>query len=115
MYVSILSRPEVVFSGTSTTPEERQRLRDAGFVHVTGLLPSWQSRERMYAIGEKLRDDELGKWGSNNGKVAIVTKGGEVWLAAWPVNRFPDLTRHFCPNGGGAFVPLSNGETVDQH
>ncbi len=104
----------VSFHGTSTSTAEREVLRLVGFVHVTGLKvlhDGWQ--RELYIIGEKLTPNDLGKHGYNNGKTVIVTTGGEVWLKAGSAQ--VDILQRFCPNGSGAFVPLSNGESVPLH
>lgn len=112
------------FLGKQTSPEEREDLRKAGFVHLTGLRTSgWDvvcGREHTkYIIGEKLGEKELGKWDYNNGVYVVVTTGGEVWVAIPPSDqpeihsRLQDVARAHAPNGKGAFVPLSNGEMIN--
>jgi hypothetical protein len=105
---------QIVFNGTPTNVEERKVLRDAGFVHVTGLrYHSLHSVEhKTYFIGEQLRSGELGRWCSNNGLTVIVTVGGEVWLKAGHASSDSQAISEFAPHGNGAFVPLSNGEQI---
>lgn len=113
MYLAMNDTP--VFLGTATSASARQQLRDAGFVHVTGLpVYDWQTKELAYHIGERLSEDQLGKWDQNNSLIVLVTTGGEVWLRA-ANNDFESIravVEDFAPNGKGAFVPLSNGEKV---
>lgn len=106
-----------VFTGTPTNGPTRKILRDAGFVHVTGLryfaLDPLDTDDHF--IGEQLRPDELGRWDSNNGMTVLVTEGGEVWLKAGFISASSQVIKELAPKGCGAFVPLSNGEHVSQH
>lgn len=103
-----------IFRGTSTTLEERKILRDAGFVHVTGLTAMDGQCNPQYVIGEDVGSSHVGKHDNNNGKYVIVTPGGEWWIRA-VINRLPvprEIFRRLCPNGQGAFVPCTNGEEI---
>lgn len=98
-----------------TTDEERSKLRQAGYVHVTGLTTHFFGREK-YIIGEKTKSDEFGKWDRYNEFEVLVTLGGEIWLGALVIDedsmtgrRRKVLRRDLCPNGRGAFVPCTNG------
>ena len=123
MYVTI--KKAVEFSGRATSAEERKLLREAGFVHATGLSVSYgpsillSPKEDGYIIGEKLTIDQVGKWDYNNGITVIVTTGGEVWISATlPKSNLiarQEALNRLCPHGKGAFVPLSNGETISAH
>ncbi len=112
--MSVSTEQVTVFQGIPTTQEQRQVLRDAGFVHVTGLQVYDHKGSPDYVIGEKVRQSELGSSGYNNGKFVVVTVGGEIWLAVLREGIPEHIRREFCPNGSGAFVPLSNGEEVSQ-
>ena len=106
----------VHFTGIKTSPDDRKRLRDNGFVHITGLgvyeRPGGTCAN--YNVGEKLTNQDLGKWNRNNGRMVIVTIGGEIWLSGEPTNlpQLIPLLRELCPNGQGGFVPCSNGEEI---
>jgi len=102
----------------STNTEERGYLRTAGFVHVTGLRYTAGSLNSGGKLVPTPRPVELGRHGSNNGVDVIVTPGGEVWLAMFTSGSRLDTeqvrltVRTFAPNGPGAHVPCSNGETL---
>lgn len=99
-----------------TSKEERLALATNGFLHVTGLVeehPLHQTGDRY--IGENLPARFLGHWDQNNGKIVLVTLGGEVWLRSCggePVDA--SFLRTLAPNGrGGVYVPCSNGESLE--
>ncbi|MFH1364352.1 MAG: hypothetical protein ABIH52_01720 [Candidatus Aenigmatarchaeota archaeon] len=109
---------KIEFDGTKTTDEEREILRRHGFVHVTGLQAFDHGSENQYVIGENLQEKELGRWDKNNGVVVLNTLGGEVWVSRIIDRPFDELNEVFdrlAPNGKGAFVPLSNGEHLNQY
>lgn len=99
-----------------TTQEERERLRLAGFVHITGLVsrsPSGESR----VIGENTIHTELGLSGSNNGRTQITTMGGEIWLKENLGGKQVNLAilkaqMELAPRGQGGYVYCSNGEQI---
>lgn len=104
----------------NTTPEQRAKLASLGFVRVDGLIcndpirPN-DRRQKLMAV-----DGQLGRYDSNNGRVVVVSEGGEVWLAFHPGtsdfwDRFQPVTGELCPKGQGAFVPCSNGESLSWH
>lgn len=97
-----------------TTPEERQLLRDFGFIHVTGLKVYPDCIRDGYHMGE-INPVRLGTWNYNNGKFVIVTRGGEVWLADGAVTQrdLQDLLDRLCPAEPAGPVPCSNGEKID--
>ena len=100
-----------------TTEEERKVLALAGFVHVTGLTEWGPMNGQKSVIGEYLPARWLGRYDMNNGKAVFVTSGGEVWLG-YPGSRkhetgMEEVVPVICPNGQGAFVPCSNGETIN--
>ena len=90
------------------TQKRAEMLRSLGFVHVTGLS-TWSTSGSSYSIQANRKD--LGRWDYNNGKTAITTLDGEVWLAAGRIRPPCDI----CPNGEGMFVPCSNGEQIGTH
>lgn len=114
-------RQMTVFEGTPTTKEERDALRAAGWVHVTGLqvydLGKNATEEPSYVIGEKITLDDCGKRNANNSKEVLVTPGGEVWIRAWSegMNDLATPTEERLAPERGGFVPLSNGERVGSH
>jgi hypothetical protein len=115
---TVKSQQVSVFYGTPTTPAERKMLHDAGFVHVTGLTVQPPHNAESYVIGERLTPANHGKWDQNNSKIVVVTTGGEVWLRAGGAEGpacVEEVKKQLAPNGRGAFVPLSNGETVEQY
>lgn len=98
----------------STTKEQREKLVRAGFVRVDGLRTyrPGPDAEETYIINADVH--HRGHHDYNNGLSVIVTIGAEVWLASGP--KEPErLFRELCPNGVGAFVPCSNGETLSHH
>ena len=102
---------KVFFCGEITTEEEHQVLKKAGFIHLTGIGYRFNMKDDIERIGAKLNERQLGKYGENNGKCVVITTGGEVWLKS---GRLPGkIAERFCPNGGGAFVPLSNCEYIN--
>jgi len=107
-----------IFEGVTTPPAQREALRHLGFVHVTGLLytscPDWCVEEGE-VLHIEAQEGDLGRFSHNNGLTVVVTEGGEVWLrsAVTPLpEEWAELREELCPNGEGAFVPLSNGEGV---
>lgn len=92
--------------------QTRETLAKAGFVHITGLTEHHILGAEA-VIGNDLPARELGKWDQNNGKMVIITEGGEVWLAVASGSLPENFLRTVCPNGRGAYVPCSNGETID--
>ncbi len=100
----------IIFTGTPTTEEERKKLQSLGFVHVTGLH-AYGAHSQPYIIGEKITEKDHGKWGHNNGVCSLVTTGGEVWIRTEFVSIAKKELEQLAPNGEGAFVPCSNGES----
>lgn len=98
---------------TSTTQAQRAALAVAGFVHVTGLT-AWGPMEGSKSEVKVENVTDLGRFQSNNGKLVMVTIGGEIWLAMSIEKPYffaqSELGRELCPRGQGAFVPCSNGE-----
>lgn len=122
-----------------------EKLMRLGFVHVTGLPTFKEVDFQMYfrELGRRdvlknkgdipmeaedpdrpeapviqARYNQCGYHGYNNGKTVIITEEGEVWLKAgggysdaMGLNPF----KEFCPKGGGAWVPCSNGQEVPMH
>lgn len=93
-------------------------LKAFGFVHVTGL-PARRWKEPEVIISADAHD-----WGrrcGNNGMEVAITVDGEVWLRAIPPFgsedgvRFDETVKVLCPNRGDAFVPCSNGESLQSH
>lgn len=121
MFLQVEETTTAVFTGTLSTTEDREALRSNGFVHVLGLRAHHSvDRHRTrddYVIGAKLSADEVGKWDTNNGKIVLITTGGEVWLRATigSLDIILGLCKRLCPKGKGAFVPLSSGEEVSNH
>ncbi|MCD4760980.1 hypothetical protein K8R42_03720 [bacterium] len=110
----ITEKQKVVFIGTMTTDEQREELKQRGFVHVTGLRyypSSISGNTESHRIGEELRSNEHGCTAANNGLTVAVTIGGEIWLAAGHTS----VPNEVCLGKSGAFVPLSNGETISHH
>ena len=65
-----------------TTPEERNLLGMAGFVHITGLIMSGPGDTApIIKIGVSTLNTECGCYASNSDKIQIITDGGEIWLA----------------------------------
>jgi hypothetical protein len=109
-----------VMANENTTPEQRAKLASAGFVRVDGLKT--EGFNGGYVIDPKVA--ELGRFSSNNGVTALVTLGGETWLAFSQSNSLDDWARagadlraelyqELCPRGTGVHVPCSNGEGLD--
>lgn len=90
--------------------ERTQELREAGFVHVTGLHLYNTPGEELQTI-QPYRSN-LGQYGQNNGKIVAITEDGEVWLRGGGWTNVENVIRRYCPRGGGAFVPCTNGESV---
>lgn len=114
----VRTRKTTEFFGTPTTREERKLLQEVGFVHVTGMEACGPEAKNSYVIGENIKPDEYGCWNRNNGKTTIITTGGEVWLRGGAFERneaMEAVMNKFAPHGKYGFVPLSNGEVVDQH
>jgi len=105
-------------SGTTpSTAKERELLRQAGFVYVTGLETQHlvlHEEYQSYRIGEDTTPSDLGKKDSNNGMRVVVTLGGEWWLARVAADSTVQeaVMKRVAPNGKGCCVPCSNGETI---
>lgn len=112
---------------TPTTEEERKILSEAGFIHVTGLVAIGHAYRNVvttgspfakkYRIGENMGPEWRGRWEHNNRRLAIVTPGGEVWLAYAETDheieaRQVRACERLAPNGEGVFVPCSNWEHI---
>jgi hypothetical protein len=108
-----------VFTGKKSLPAVVEELREAGFVHVTGISTLCSRDSDGYLIGSRLNPQDFGKWDHNNGTVVLVTEGGEVWLAAdsggSAGRALEEMAKRHAPKGQGAYVPLSNGERVSAH
>lgn len=98
-----------------TTDEQRNLLRAAGYVHVTGLTATNSDRP----IGHNLAPRDLGRHNSNNSTDVIITLGGEVWVASHTNDslrkngdKIRQVQAQLCPNGVGGWVPCSNGEQI---
>ena len=81
------------------------KLRMAGFVHITGLPVHYGGTVEETLIQARYCD--FGYWDSNKGKIVVVTKDGEVWLAAHTAD-----TARIASGNTGIYVPCSNGETI---
>jgi len=90
-------------------------LREAGFVHVTGL-PIVRSSNPDVTVGFVCaNEDQLGRYDSHDSEVVLVTLDGQVWLGS--TNALMNLNgsgifSFLCPNGDGALVPCSNGGMI---
>ena len=113
-------RKTMQFVGSSSSEEQVKMLREVGFLHATGLVARRLPDGESYTIGEDLRQRELGRWDQNNGVIAVVTPGGEVWLAPYRANLkhnecLASVAQSIAVKGKGVFVPCSNGEQLDWH
>ncbi len=90
-----------------------------GFVHVTGL-PTNRGAD---TCEDRIEADNFrhGRHDYNNGVMVVITHDGEVWIRHASDNRatetaeFMALLDRLCPNGKGARVPCSNGESIPFH
>jgi len=99
-----------VFTGTPTSKDERKVLREADFIHVTGLH-TFGVNESL--IGENLSPEWYGKWNAMGNVCVIVTEGGEVWMrTSRLLDQVHSVLDDFCPNGSGGFVDCANGEQI---
>ncbi|MCX6766561.1 MAG: hypothetical protein NT170_02160 [Candidatus Moranbacteria bacterium] len=109
----------------NTTSDQRGRLMAAGFIRVDGLTPRGDDWRKTDGVINS-EAEQLGRYDSNNGRLVIVTEGGEVWLSLANYNlRLPpdleqlrtkaldELYREFCPRGKGVRVPCSEGGDGD--
>lgn len=100
----------------ATTREEREKLRQLGFVRVDGLNAYGNAvGEEGYVI--KTTAGHEGRHDYNNGVIVLNAVGGEVWIGIQNADSNRDgqilaILTVLCPNGRGAFVPCSNGEAV---
>lgn len=110
---------QLIFSIERSPESTVERLRKAGFLHVTGLHVKCPAGE--YIIGEKMYCRESGRWDYNNGLFVINTENREVWVRKCSETEFENIEKTFseiqlqtiAPNGRGAFVPFSNGESIE--
>jgi hypothetical protein len=102
-----------------TTASQREALRAAGFIHVTGLRYCSIKNGNFAGMYVPLPGPtDLGKYDSNNGTDVIVTLGGEIWVACHTNQSHGTLAQQIkialamlCPRGRGTRVPGSNGES----
>lgn len=99
-----------------TTPEERARFRELGFVRVDGLKPILFGGGRAEAI--YAREADRGRTGSNNGTLVAVSMSGEVWIRTTRISEddmrsLQNFLSEVCPRLGTPWVPCSNGEKID--
>jgi len=97
-----------------------EALATIGYIHVTGLETAQAEGQQSGVICvTNLR--QLGCRDYNNGVAVAVTVNGEVWIASGSGIGSLDegekakqekILAEVCPNGTGAFVPCSNGETI---
>lgn len=86
------------------------RLKKAGFVHITGL-PAYRG-DKVEIESIQCPQGAEGKHGGNNGKTVLYTQDGQVWLGTYDAAASdPDLIHELCPTGAGVYVPCSNGES----
>lgn len=112
-------------TGLPTHSPHDDAQRAANFARAEALASVGHGKrpEGFIALGEvryfiQAHQRSLGRHDYNNGMSVIVTPDGEVWLRAGgdyygAMGENPYFK--FCPNGGGAFVPCSNGEQVRMH
>ncbi len=90
------------------------RLRQYGFVHVTGLFTSRHGESKWTIVLEPA------VWGRtrirDSMQVAVMTNG-EIWLRALPHGFGDDaelapLLGGLCPNKGFVYVPCAGGEGI---
>lgn len=81
------------------------KLRMAGFVHVTGL--PYVGRPTIV----QAHKNELGHHDTSNHKAVIVTEDGEVWLG--DESALKSTIQWKCAIYQGASVPCSHGEIID--
>jgi len=120
--VRVESEYHVTFLGTVTTPEEREELHKARFVHVTGLPVLDDDSEKVkYIIGDsyKIIPYHLGTWYKHHAYHIVTTLGGEMWLtytnsSTIDILRIQNIMDKFAPLGyQDSFVPLSCYGSVD--
>jgi len=105
-------------AGTTVSHEGLARaeaLRKAGLVHITGLPVCHPGDTGQHGDAEHLIQasfDQLGQGGVNNGKVVLITPGGEVWLGVYKAKTYSATREYATVGNGSAFVPCSNGETI---
>ena len=85
------------------------KLAVAGFVHITGMKVQRSLKDQESEVEARVRD--LGRYDMNNGKTVLVTVDGQVWLGRGLLPE--ELIDELCPNGKGANVPCSNGESLE--
>lgn len=111
-----------------TTPEQRQLLREAGFVHVTELrVPTKEDPEKIghqYTIRAGRQGCPIGKYGIASGFMVLTTMGGEVWIAHQPDeyklkrglgDQRNTIFQLLCPGGEGDFILFPAGSDIDSH
>jgi hypothetical protein len=89
----------------STDLHQRSMLRDAGFVHITGLRITRSPVLGEPYVGFDLEAAALGTYWQEDGASVIVTEGGEVWISriaetkANEKNILGAIHEVFCPRG----------------
>lgn len=86
-------------------------LMGSRFINITGLPYSHSFCPEDDGKTIQANHSEYGCWDYNNGICVVVTEEGRVWIRfSCKHERF---MKRVAPNGRGAWVPLSNGESID--
>jgi len=81
-----------------TLSDAEKDLKEAGFVHVTGLV--YSDTSQVDPIQPQRSD--YGRWGHDEGSLILITEEGRIWMGFVPILNgiFPMINR-VCPNGPG--------------
>jgi len=84
-------------------------LKEAGFVHVTGLVyKDTLHKEVSYILPQR---SDCGHWGHDQGSLILVTEEGRVWIGFVPVlNGILPMINRVCPKGQG--ISLCCGDEI---
>ena len=81
-----------------------RKLREAGFIHVTGLPFCNPFLEQEGFI--QIPQSQYGCWGHCDNKTILVTETGQVWIVFDPEGDQQDLIGRICPKGQGISLPF---------
>lgn len=108
----------------STEKSARETLREAGFVHITGL-PVIAHDEGRYWVGVSGIHEtgslgiglvgKPGTWGKTEDFLSLITLAGEAWISAYSP-KAEELAQRLCPNGESMrCVPASEPDESFRH
>ena len=86
-----------------TLSDAERDLKEAGFVHVTGLVRKDTLLTEVRYIQPQKSD--YGRWDEDQGSLVLITEEGRVWMGFVPFLReIQPLINRVCPRGKGISI-----------